>query len=85
MMRKPKSVSFNIVPEYPCKFNFNKNCYNIEHPDCENCSKNPHRFDNRKITKRQIIALVKLGHKEEDVCNWSYLDASKELSKYKQI
>ena len=83
MMRKPKSRSFNITPEYPCKYNCNKDCYNYTNPDCERCSKNPHRFDNREITKGQIIALVGMGFKESEVSNWTFLQAGDEIRKYR--
>lgn len=61
-----------------CKYNKKRPCSREAESRCVNgayCSYDPTRFDNRKITKGQILYLLAHGMKEEDIKDLSYLEA----------
>lgn len=75
------------TPDKLCKYiaENTKECFNDDpNPDkCKNCSKNPHRFDDRPITKGQIIFLTSKGYTEEEISSWSFNKAGEEIRRYK--
>lgn len=85
MSRKP-SYKY-VLPDMICKYLKDgvRACYNDDRSPnkCDTCSKNPHRFDNRPVTKGQIIFLTSKGYSEAEISNWDYLRAGEEIRKYK--
>ncbi len=69
-------------PQHLCKYNHNKDCI-CGKDKCKDCSHNPERFDDRKITKGQIIFLKTKGYIEEDIKDWEYIKACREISRLK--
>lgn len=74
-------------PEKLCKYGVkdNRECFNQDGSinKCATCSKNPHRFEGRTITKGQIIFLTSIGYDEKEISNWDYKRACREIQQIK--
>jgi hypothetical protein len=68
-----------------CIYNKDRFCYKEADQKCDKkyCSLDPTRFDNRKITKGQIIYLVSKGMDKEKVESLSYLEAADIIREFK--
>lgn len=69
-----------------CRYDNTRICHKESGHRCvdkEYCSKDPTRFDGRKITKGQIIYLVTHGECEEEIKSLSYLEAAKKIRRIK--
>ena len=71
-----------IQPSKPCKFHSNKSCY-LDYTKCENCTRNPHRFDGRPITKGQILFLSRFGYNPDELSTWDFNKASSTIESLK--
>lgn len=80
-MGSNKRLIFN-QPAKPCKFMTNRECY-LEYSQCEHCTRNPHRFDGRPITKGQVIFLKEYGYSEEELLTWDFNKASETIDRLK--
>lgn len=69
-------------PSVICKFDSFRECF-VEDKDCDHCSRNPNRFDNRTITKGQMIFLVGKGYNENEISMWDFKRACKEIDNIK--
>ena len=74
-MSRPKK---KLVMIKCCKYQPDKECYS-RIMDCSRCGRNPYRFDNRKITKGQIILLKRLGVSEEEISRMDFKTAYKKI------
>lgn len=75
------------APAKICKFypTGSKACYNENNsPEvCKHCSKNPYKNEGRFITKGQIIFLTSIGYDENEISNWDYNKACREIQRIK--
>ena len=80
-MRQDSGIKFQL-PTCPCKYNTDKDCLG-DYSRCESCSRYPFKFKDRKITKGQIIFLKTKGYNEEEISDWDFMKACREIEKYK--